>query len=186
MSWYAASRIDYSVVGAVLALIWLSLLALVDSRSRRILGYSAEEYRRIIDATLVLLGVIAFLSVVLELDLAGGHLAIALPLGLIGLLVNRRIWRGVAARKRAKGEYQTSLLVVGSSSAAAEVAAKLVRAGAGLLRGRPLHAGGPDFAGRTGPDRPTRCPGRRCRYGRHRRRESAPVPTQLPCHLPTI
>jgi FlaA1/EpsC-like NDP-sugar epimerase len=112
----------------VLALIWLSLLALVDSRSRRIRGYRAEEYRRIIDATLVLFGVIAFPSVVLELDLAGGHLAIALPLGLIGLLVNRRIWRGVAARKRAKGEYQTSLLVVGSSSAAAEVAAKLVRA----------------------------------------------------------
>jgi len=76
----------------------------------------------------VLFGVIAFLSVVLELDLARGHLAIALPLGLIGLLVNRPIWRGVAARKRAKGEYQTSLLVVGSSSAAAEVAAKLVRA----------------------------------------------------------
>jgi FlaA1/EpsC-like NDP-sugar epimerase len=128
MSWYAASGIDYSVVGAVLALIWLSLLALVDSRSRRILGHSAEEYRRIIDATLVLFGVIAFLSVVLELDLAGGHLAIALPLGLVGLLVNRRMWRGVAARKRTKGEYQTSLLVVGSSSAAAEVAAKLVRA----------------------------------------------------------
>ena len=49
-----------------------SVLALVDSRSRRILGYSAEEYRRIIDATLVLFGVTAFLSVVLELDLAWG------------------------------------------------------------------------------------------------------------------
>lgn len=133
-----------------------SLLALVDSRSRRILGYSAEEYRRIIDATLVLFGVTAFLSVVLELDLAGGHLAIALPLGLIGLLVNRRIWRGVAARKRVKGEYQKSLLVVGSRGCG-EITP---RAGAGLLRGRPLHAGGPDFAGRPGPDRLTRCPGR--------------------------
>jgi exopolysaccharide biosynthesis polyprenyl glycosylphosphotransferase len=126
MSWYAVPGVDYSVVDVVLAILWLALLALVDSRSRRILGHSAEEYRRIIEATLAYFGVIAFLSVVLELDLARGHLAITFPLGLFGLLVNRRIWRGVAVRKRAKGEYQTSLLVVGGSHAAADVAAKFV------------------------------------------------------------
>jgi exopolysaccharide biosynthesis polyprenyl glycosylphosphotransferase len=128
MVWETVPGIDCAWVDGTLSLVWLGLLVLVDSRSRRILGHSAEEYRRIIEATMVFFGVIAFLAVVLELDLARGHLVIALPLGLLGLLVNRRIWRGVAVRKRAEGGYQTSLLVVGSNSAAPEVAAKFVSA----------------------------------------------------------
>lgn len=126
VAWTGITGVDYALLGVVLAILWLTLLALVDSRSRRIIGRGSEEYRRVITATFLLFGVIAFLSLALRVDPARGYIAIALPLGLAGLLVNRRLWRAVARRRRAEGRYQTTLLVVGNPSAARDVAAKFV------------------------------------------------------------
>ncbi|WP_235887139.1 sugar transferase [Mycolicibacterium arabiense] len=126
LAWSALSGIDYSVVGVVLAGLWLTLLAVVGSRSRRILGHGTEEYRRVVSSALVLFSLVAFLSLVFNIDPANGYIAIALPVGLLGLLANRGMWRSYAARQRVKGRYQTSLLVVGRESAAIDIANKFV------------------------------------------------------------
>lgn len=126
LAWAQLPGIDYALVGAVLAALWLGLLAILDSRSRRILGQGTEEYRRVVSSALVLFSVIAFLSLALNIDPANGYIALALPFGLLGLLANRRLWRTVAARKRARGLYQTALLVVGREATAVDIASKFV------------------------------------------------------------
>jgi exopolysaccharide biosynthesis polyprenyl glycosylphosphotransferase len=126
LSWNGLPSVDYAVVGVVLALSWLALLSILDSRSRRILGHGSEEYRRIVSSSLVLFSLIALVSLTFNIDPSNGHIAIALPVGLIGLLVSRRLWRRHVATERAKGGYQTSLLVVGRNATAVDVANKFV------------------------------------------------------------
>ena len=124
LPWTSLSGVDFTVGSVTLALLWIGLLALVDSRARGILGQGAEEYRRILSATFLLFGLIAILSLLLRMDIARGYLAIAFPMGVAALLVNRWAWRVLARRRYQRGQYQKPLLVVGSRHAAADIANK--------------------------------------------------------------
>ncbi|MEC3918642.1 sugar transferase [Nocardia sp. CDC160] len=117
-------EVRYTMVSVVLAVAWSLTLTLSGTRSPRVIGSGTEEYRRVVAASLKLFGGIAIVSLLLRVDIARGYLAIALPLGMIGLMVERRLWRYWVATRRARGEYRTAMLVVGSpESARAMVAA---------------------------------------------------------------
>jgi exopolysaccharide biosynthesis polyprenyl glycosylphosphotransferase len=103
----------YAVVAATVVLIWLACLSVFRSREPKILGGGSEEYRRVFTATLSAFGAIAIVSMVAKLELTRGYLAIALPLGLAGLLAGRRIARGIVGSKRRRGQYLRSVLIVG-------------------------------------------------------------------------
>ncbi len=107
------SGFSYTMTSVMLGGLWLAMLAIHRTRSTRVIGAGAEEYRRITTATFQLFGVIGILSLLFQGDLARGYLAIAFPLGLIGLLGGRWSVRKMVARKRAKGDCYTSVLVVG-------------------------------------------------------------------------
>ncbi|WP_407107447.1 sugar transferase [Rhodococcus aetherivorans] len=111
------SEENYAVVSVCLAVAWIGTLVLFRTRSRRVIGSGYEEYQRVITGTLRLFGAIAIISLVFKLDLARGYLAIALPTGLILLIFSRWMWRRVVAQKRSRGEFQTSVLVVGGEHA---------------------------------------------------------------------
>ena len=51
----------------------------------------------------------------------------ALPGGVLGLVLSRSIWRGYVARKRADGGYQTAVLAIGELDAVANLANELTR-----------------------------------------------------------
>jgi exopolysaccharide biosynthesis polyprenyl glycosylphosphotransferase len=72
--------------------------------------------------TMQLFGAVAILSLLAKFDLSRGYLAIALPLGLAGLIVNHWAWRRVTAGRHRRGLDQTPILVVGGELAAAEIA----------------------------------------------------------------
>ncbi|WP_458688720.1 sugar transferase [Nocardia tengchongensis] len=111
-------EVRYTMVSAMLALAWSITLTLSGTRSPRVIGSGTEEYRRVVAASVKLFGGIAIVSLLLRIDIARGYLAIALPLGMIGLMVERRIWRRWVAGRRARGAYRTAMLVVGSPEAA--------------------------------------------------------------------
>ncbi|PND53800.1 MULTISPECIES: sugar transferase [Rhodococcus] len=111
------SELNYAAISLCFATAWIGTLILFRSRSRRVIGSGYEEYQRVIAGTLRLFGAIAIISLVFKLDLARGYLAIALPVGLVALLFSRWTWRRVVARKRSRGEFQTSVLVVGGERA---------------------------------------------------------------------
>lgn len=126
------ATLSYTGVSVVLTALWVAFLAIFRTRSTRVIGNGAEEYRRIVSATFKLFGVIAIVSLLFKVDIARLYLAIALPIGLLGLLLSRWMWRKGVATKRAKGKYQTSVLIVGSRKAAVSMAKEFERSpGAG-------------------------------------------------------
>ncbi|MBF6176293.1 sugar transferase [Nocardia blacklockiae] len=120
-------EVRYTAVSLLLVLVWSAFLAAAGTRSPRVIGSGTEEYRRLVAATLRLFGVIAILSLIFRFDIARGYLAIALPLGLAGLMVQRRLWRRWVAEHRMAGRCGIRVLVVGSRGAAAAMVAAFWR-----------------------------------------------------------
>lgn len=108
-------------------IVWLSALAAFHTRSPRLVGTGIEEYRRVIAASFWTFGVIAIATLLLNVDIARGYLAVALPGGTLGLVLSRQLWRGYLARMRACGRYQTAVLVIGERGAAEHLATELSR-----------------------------------------------------------
>nr|NIL80463.1 UDP-glucose:undecaprenyl-phosphate glucose-1-phosphate transferase [Rhodococcus kroppenstedtii] len=121
------ASIDYTVVSVLLAGTWLAFLSIFRTRSPRVLGSGAEEYRRILSATFRLFGLVAIVSLLLRIEFARGYLAIALPFGLAGLLVSRWLFRRHLARQRREGRFTTSVVIVGSHASAHAMARSFAR-----------------------------------------------------------
>ncbi|MGU3586129.1 sugar transferase, partial [Rhodococcus sp. C26F] len=111
------AELEYSLTSATIIVAWLGALSLFRTRSRRVIGAGYDEYQRVISATLAMFGTIAIIALITNEQIARGFLAIALPVGLAGLLLSRWVWRKVIARKRARGDFHTSVLVVGGARA---------------------------------------------------------------------
>lgn len=127
LDWPPNSSVGYSSVSLVLAMLWMGFLALLNTRSPRVIGAGADEYRLIASATFRLFGVLAIASLLFRMDIARGYLAIAFPLGLLLLLINRRAWRRYAVTQRQSARYLTSVLVVGGRGAVSGMAEAFVR-----------------------------------------------------------
>jgi exopolysaccharide biosynthesis polyprenyl glycosylphosphotransferase len=127
LAWPMPYEVGYSVVSATLAFAWIAFLAVCNSRSPQVVGSGSEEYRRLVSATLRLFGFLAIASLIFQIEFARGYLAIALPLGLLGLMVSRLLWRLNARHRRDFGEYGTSVLVVGCAEAAHAMATAFSR-----------------------------------------------------------
>jgi len=109
------------------AALWLSALAVFQTRSTRIIGVGIEEYRRIGTASFWTFGIIAMATLLANINLARGYLAIALPVGTMGLLASRSVWRKHICRKRVQGECQTRVLAIGDRQSVAHLAHELAR-----------------------------------------------------------
>ncbi|WP_280276478.1 sugar transferase [Nocardia wallacei] len=120
-------QVGYTAVSVLLGLVWTAFLAAAGTRSPRVIGSGTEEYRRLVAATLRLFGLVAILSLLFGFDIARGYLAIALPLGLAGLILQRRLWRRWVAEHRMAGRCGIRVLVVGSRDAAAAMVAAFGR-----------------------------------------------------------
>lgn len=120
--------VDYTMVSVGLAVLWMAALSINNSRSTRVIGCGAEEYRRVWLATLSVFGGVAILSMLFKLEIARGYLMIALPAGLLFLGFFRWVARQMVARAREKhGRCITRVLVVGSPSAVRDLTTSLAR-----------------------------------------------------------
>ncbi|MBN4925887.1 sugar transferase [Hoyosella rhizosphaerae] len=113
--------LGYTAVSLFIIVVWLAALVLLGARDVRIIGTGGEEYQRIIQSTLTVFGVIAIVGLLFQLDLARGYLAIAFPLGLVGLLVSRWLARRLLSNARASGHCSTNVIVVGGGKAAIDM-----------------------------------------------------------------
>jgi exopolysaccharide biosynthesis polyprenyl glycosylphosphotransferase len=110
---------------AVLVVIWLATLAGMRTRSPKYIGAGIEEYRRVIAASFWTFGVVAIAELLMKLEVSRGYLAVALPVGIIGLVLSRWQWRGHVLRQRRAGNYQTAVLAIGDRDAVANLAVEL-------------------------------------------------------------
>jgi exopolysaccharide biosynthesis polyprenyl glycosylphosphotransferase len=127
ISHFNIATIYFSVASLIVAVIWISLLAAYRTRSPRIVGAGVEEYRRVISATLATISVIAVGLMIFRPEYARGYLAVALPLGLAGLLLGRNICRRFLASQRRRGRCVTSVLAVGDLRAVRSLVQSLSR-----------------------------------------------------------
>ncbi len=125
---------NYVVVSAMIAAIWMIALGVYGARSTRLLGNGLEESRRVLSATLSMFGVLAVFAMLLRIEIARGYLAIALPVGLLGLLSSRWIERRIVAKLRREGRLSNAVLAIGSRSALHELAESFARHPADGLR----------------------------------------------------
>ncbi|MCB9409878.1 MAG: sugar transferase [Mycolicibacterium sp.] len=120
--------VTYLEVSIAIAVCWLGALVISHSRSHRIIGAGAEEYRRVWLATISVFGGVAIVSMLFKLEVARGYLMIALPTGLFLLFSSRRTARMFVVRARRNlGKCTTRLLVVGSPQAVRDLTAALWR-----------------------------------------------------------
>lgn len=119
--------LSYTLVSVFLVVAWLMALVIFRTRTIRVIGSGPDEYRRIFVSTVRLFGLIAIVALLFRLDLARLYLAIAFPVGVFALLLNRWTWRKVITRKRTHGEYQTSVLVVGGERSVRNLAESFAR-----------------------------------------------------------
>ena len=114
------------VTAAILGILWMVFLGISGSRSRRVLGSGFGEYAAIVLATLQLFGLAAISAQLFGLSLSRGYLAIALPLGVAGLICTRSYWRHAAAARRRTVD-PASVLVVGTEQVARNIARMFAR-----------------------------------------------------------
>ncbi len=124
---FGASFLDYTTVSVVCAAGWLAGLAALGSRAPSILGYGSQEYRIIVDCTFRVFGVVAMVSYLCGLEISRGFILISLPLGVILLLINRRLWRLWLKAERKRGRMIARVVLVGPDEANQRIAAELRR-----------------------------------------------------------
>lgn len=122
------SSLSYGIFSAVLVALWMAGLVLADSRGPRIVGAGATEYVRVAHASFVVFSALIIACFLMRIDAARGYLLLALPGGILLLLIERHLWRRWLLRRRAQGAFSSRALLVGSPSSAEEIARELQRA----------------------------------------------------------
>ena len=121
----SGQEFNYVWFSIVLAVVWWFMLGAWSSRQSRILGAGTDEYKRVAAASLWLFGLIAIISYVFRIETARGYVGIALPVGLLGLLLARWLLRQHLSVARQRGASMSRLLLLGGPSAVAHLAASL-------------------------------------------------------------
>lgn len=112
MSW------KYFALTGCLFVGWTLALGATQSSDRRVVGDGPTEYSRVLNACFIVFGLLAIVDLAFRLSVARGFIAIALPLGTVGLLLSRWGWRKALHRSRLRRRNLNQVLVVGGPSSA--------------------------------------------------------------------
>ncbi|WP_210479326.1 sugar transferase [Naasia sp. SYSU D00948] len=108
--------VRYGLVSVVVSLAWGTALHTLGTRDHRIVGADATEYRRVINATVIVFGLLAVAAYLYQGDLRRVYVLTAFCAGLAALLTSRWLWRRWLTARRAAGEYSYRMLLVGSEA----------------------------------------------------------------------
>ena len=121
------ASVYYSTVSILVIATILAFLAMYRTRSPRIVGAGTEEYRRVVSASLAVVGVIAVALMIFRPEYARGYLLVALPASLGALLLGRHIMRRSLLRQRRRGRCVVSVVAVGDERSARSLVQSLSR-----------------------------------------------------------
>lgn len=115
------------VVTTTMLLLWHGVLTLAGTRDQRVFGGGPEEYKRVLNSTLVVFAVIAFVGYVIRLQVPRSYVMVLLPFGLALLALSRWSWRQWLLVRRQRGHMTHDAIVVGSIEAVEHLAAVIGR-----------------------------------------------------------
>ena len=84
---------NYWLVSLLIVATWLTTLELFHTRDSRVVGVGAGEYKQDINASAVTFGTLAIAFLIFQIDSARLYFILALPLGIIALVLERWLWR---------------------------------------------------------------------------------------------
>jgi exopolysaccharide biosynthesis polyprenyl glycosylphosphotransferase len=102
-----------TVLAFVIALAWIGALEVYRTRDPKVLGIGAEEYKRVLSASLRVFGFLAVAALVLRIESASTFVLVSLPLGVTILALNRWVFRRWLGRQKARGLCLSRAVVVG-------------------------------------------------------------------------
>jgi exopolysaccharide biosynthesis polyprenyl glycosylphosphotransferase len=100
------------IVAFLVYILWLFFLSLNGSRDLKILGFGADEYKRLTSSTLLSFTSIAFISYIFKLEISRAFVLLVFPIGLFSLFLSRRILRKNLLKDRLQGKYLSKVLLV--------------------------------------------------------------------------
>ena len=118
------------VASAVTLLLWHLILTLAGTRDPRVLGAGPDEYKRVINSTLVIFSFLAFFGYLISASPPRAYVIVALPFGLLMLTLSRWSWRQWLLVQRQAGKMTHSAIVVGNRESVEHLAAVFGRNGA--------------------------------------------------------
>jgi len=118
----------YSALSVVIVIAWMLSLEFFATRDHKIVGSGSAEYKGVVDATIRLFGIFAVIVYLAQAQVGRRYLLVALPTGLVLLLVHRWLWRQWLIKKRANGEYVYRVLLLGHRTKVEHVAESIQRA----------------------------------------------------------
>jgi exopolysaccharide biosynthesis polyprenyl glycosylphosphotransferase len=101
------------IVGTLLPIFWLLVLVFMGSYDRRALFVGLAEYSRVVMSGVVVLAVISTVSFLLKQDTSRAYVLITIPVGVLGLLIERYMWRRWLLARRRAGVGLAPTVVVG-------------------------------------------------------------------------
>ncbi|WP_104173225.1 sugar transferase [Arthrobacter sp. Y81] len=104
---------SYAVLTVLLILAWWLFLSAWGSRDPKILGAGTEEYKSVFAASLWLFGLVAILSYAFQFETARGYVGLALPAGVLGLLIARWVVRQLLCAERSQGRSNSRVMIIG-------------------------------------------------------------------------
>lgn len=128
VSWPGGPRVSYLLVLAVIGILWLIALDVTDSRDRHTVGHGADEYRRIVNASVAVFAVTVAIAFFLGMELSRALVAVVFPFGLMLLLLSRWMCRQWLRGRQKAGHYLHRAVVIGEPSKVALVAREIRRA----------------------------------------------------------
>ena len=123
----ALSSASYAVVSVLLTGGWMISLAIGRAYEPRFLGGGSEEYKRVTNSSLRLVGAIAVVAFALRLAPARSFVGMAVVVGTLLLLVHRYAARRVLYRARLQGRSSHRVVAVGDPTAVTGLLASLER-----------------------------------------------------------
>jgi exopolysaccharide biosynthesis polyprenyl glycosylphosphotransferase len=118
---------EFLLAAPLIAIAWIGLIALSGGYEHQVLGAGTDEYRRVINASLLTAAVVGMACYVLRFELPRGFFGLALIGGPVLLVFGRRLVRQLVKRARVRGLLSHRVLIVGSEAHVDEVASVLDR-----------------------------------------------------------
>lgn len=100
-------------VGTLLPVFWLLVLIFMGAYDRRALFVGLTEYSRVVLSAVIVLAVVATVSFLFKYDTSRAYVLVTIPVGMIGLLIERYSWRRYLLAQRGRGIGLAATLVVG-------------------------------------------------------------------------
>lgn len=105
--------VPYWLVSVLLLGVWLIALEAFQTRDPRFVGSGATEYRRVVEASVVVFGLIAISSYVGAVELGRAYLVTAFAVGVPALALSRWLWRQWLRREQDAGRRLAPVVIVG-------------------------------------------------------------------------